>query len=242
MIEIYKLNEKSITKLKAAIRSADFETEFKVKYLKGKDNGFSKDDLELLLGSYKVPDIKLKLDKKGKYDFENSILIYETFNFLTPEEADDPRLWVYLSNCHFYDYTRERWLSSTATAKVFERRILYEGAGRGVRTRNSISRLWWTAHLTYQKDGVDKEWDLTEAIFDIQDLQVGLLERNMGSYPLILNGFLKFYLKNKSQMKSTLIQSMVKELNNIGGVYSLSFLDEKKVQEILETLYKKYKD
>ena len=47
MIEIYKLNEKSIAKLKAAIRSADFETEFKVKYLKGKDNGFSKFKIDI---------------------------------------------------------------------------------------------------------------------------------------------------------------------------------------------------
>jgi hypothetical protein len=232
----------NIAKLKAAIKSADFETEFKVNYLKGKDNGFSKDDLELLPGNYKVPGIKLKQDKKGKYDFENSKLIYETFKFLTPEEADDPRLWVYLSNCHFYDYTRERWLSSTSTEKVFETRILYEGAVRGVRTRNSISRLWWTAHLTYQKDAVGKEWDLTKAIFDVQDLQVSLLERNMGSYPLILKGFLDFYLRNKSKMKGKLIQCMVKELNNIGGVYSLSFLDEERIKEILKTLYNKYKD
>lgn len=35
---------------------------------------------------------------------------------------------------------------------------------------------------------------------------------------------------------------MVKGLNNIGSMYSLSFLDAKKIKEILETLYKKYKD
>ena len=246
MEDIYKLNKESIAKLRAAIKSVNFESNFRAQYLKGKDNGFAKEDLEVLDGSYKIPEIKLRADKNGKYDFENAKLIYETFDFLTPEEADDPRLWVYLSNCHFYDYTKVRWLSSSSSAKLFERRLLYEGAGRGVRTRNSISRLWWTAHLTLQEVIVDgiitKDWSHTKAIFDVQDLQVGLLERNMGSYPIVLRSFLNFYLKNKSKMISNVIQKMIKELNNIGGVYFLPFLDELKINEILIKLFNKYKN
>ena len=192
-------------------------------------------------GCYKIPEIKLKADRKGKFDFENSKRNYEAFNFLTPEEADDPRLWVYLSTCHFYEYTKVRWLSSSSSPKVFERRLLYEGAGRGVRTRNSISRLWWTAHLTVKKEGDKIDWKHTKAIFDVQDLQVGLLERNLGSYPEILRSFLNFYLKNKLQMKSTVIQLMIKELNNIGGVYFLPFIEKSNINNILQTLFNKYK-
>jgi hypothetical protein len=242
MEKIYKLKHESISKLRIAIKSEDFETNFRGQYLSGSENGFSAEDLEILPGNYEIPAIVLNADKKGKYDFENAKLIYETFNFLTPEEADDSRMWVYLSNCHFYEYTKTRWLSSTSSEKVFERRVLYEGTGRGVRTRNSISRLWWTAHLTYQEEVTGKEWDLTKAIFEMQDLQVGLLERNMGSYPIVLKGFLNFYLINKSKMKSTIVQEMAKELNNVGGVYFLPSLDEERVQEILETLFEKYKD
>jgi hypothetical protein len=241
MVKIKKLKNESISKLRAAIKSDDFETVFKPKFLDGKDNGFSSDDLELLEGHYEVPEITLKIDKKGKYDFENAKLIYETFRFLTPEQADDGRLWVYLANCHFYEYTKERWLSSTSSQNLFSRRILYEGTGRGVRTRNSISRLWWTAYLTYEPHNLGKEWDLTKAIFELQDLQVGLLERNMGSYPKVLKTFLAFYLEKKSEMKSTIVQEMVKELNNIGGVFCLSFLEEDQINEILKTLFEKYK-
>ena len=132
-------------------------------------------------------------------------------------------------------------MTSNSTQKVFVRRILYEGVGRSVRTRNSISRLWWTAHLTYDTGNVGNEWDLTKVIFELQDLQVGLLERNMGSYPNILKAFLSFYLEKKTEMKAVIVQGMVKELNNIGGVFCLSLMAEDQLQEILNTLFEKYK-
>jgi len=241
MMKIKKLKNESIEKLRAAIVNDDFETVFKPNYLSGKDNGFSSNDFEVLEGYYEVPEIELKLDKNGKFDFENAKLIYEAFKFLTPEQADDSRLWVYLANCHFYEYTKTRWLSSTTSQKSFTTRILYEGVGRAVRTRNSISRLWWTAHLTYETGNVGNEWDLTKTIFELQDLQVGLLERNMGSYPNILKAFLRFYLEKKTEMNRVIVQEMVKDLNNIGGVFCLSFMDEDQLQEILNTLFEKYK-
>lgn len=240
-MKIKKLKNESIEKLRAAIVNDDFETVFKPNYLSGKANGFSSNDLEVLEGYYEVPEIELKMDKNGKFDFENAKLIYEAFKFLTPEQADDSRLWVYLANCHFYEYTKTRWLSSATSQKSFTTRILYEGVGRAVRTRNSISRLWWTAHLTYDTGNVGNEWGLTKAIFELQDLQVGLLERNMGSYPNILKAFLRFYLEKKTEMKAVIVQGMVKELNNIGGVFCLSFMDEGQLQEILNTLFEKYK-
>lgn len=240
-MKIKKLKNESIEKLRAAIVNDDFETVFKPNYLSEKDNGFSSNDLEVLEGYYEVPEIELKLDKNGKFDFENAKLIYEAFKFLSPEQADDSRLWVYLANCHFYEYTKTRWLSSATSQKSFTTRILYEGVGRAVRTRNSISRLWWTAHLTYDTGNVGNEWGLTKAIFELQDLQVGLLERNMGSYPNILKTFLRFYLEKKNEMNRVIVQEMVKELNNIGGVFCLSFMDEDQLQEILNTLFEKYK-
>ena len=69
MEKIYKLKHESISKLRIAIKSEDFETNFRVKYLSGSDNGFTSEDLELLPGNYEIPAIALKADKKGKYDF-----------------------------------------------------------------------------------------------------------------------------------------------------------------------------
>ena len=242
MKKIYKLTTESVSKLRAAIYSVDFESNFKETFLSGPNNGFSENDLEKVDGFYEIPDISLKIDKTGKFDFENAKLLFESLRFLTPEAADDQRLWVYLSNCYFYEYTVTRWLTTKSTKEVFSRRLLYEGNGRGVRTRNSISRLWWTAYLTLETSNGTDDWSLTKAIFEKQDLQVGLLERNMGSYPNILKGFLKFYIEKKADFNSTIIQQMIKELNNIGGVYNLPSLDDAKVRKLLETIFEKNKN
>ncbi len=241
MERIYKLRLDAISKIKRAIQSSDFESVYKTNFLDNGNKGFLLEDLDIVDGYYEIPEITLKIDKKGKFDFENSKLIYNAFRFLTPDQANDSRLWVYLSNCYFYEYTKARWLSSKSTQDVFLRRILYEGDGRGVRTRNSISRLWWTAYLTLDDTMGFDDWSLTEAIFEIQDLQVGLLERNMGSYPNVLKGFLRFYLEKKSEMNSSIIQEMAKELNNIGGVYYLPILTEEKINSLLESLFIKNK-
>ena len=42
-------------------------------------------------------------------------------------------------------------------------------------------------------------------------------------------------------MKAVIVQGMVKELNNIGGVFCLSLMAEDQLQEILNTLFEKYK-
>lgn len=242
MRKIYKLTTESVSKLRAAIYNNDFESNFKQTFLSGPNNGFSENDLEKVDGFYEIADISLKNDKTGKFDFENSKLLFETLRFLTPEAADDQRLWVYLSNCYFYEYTVARWLTTKSSREVFARRLLYEGNGRGARTRNSISRLWWTAYLTLETSNGSDDWSLTKAIFEMQDLQVGLLERNMGSYPNILKGFLKFYIEKKADFNSTIIQQVLKELNNIGGVYNLPSLDDVKVRKLLETLFDKHKN
>jgi hypothetical protein len=240
-VKIFKLTAESVAKLRWAIQSDDFESDFKPTYLSTSNNGFSENDLKKVEGFYEMSDITLKGDKNGKFDFENSQLLFQALRFLTPAEADDQRLWVYLSNCHFYDYTITRWLTAKSTKDVFSRRLLYEGNGRGARTRNSISRLWWTAYLTLDTSSGTDDWSLTKAIFEVQDLQVGLLERNMGSYPNILKGFLRFYIENRPSFNSTIIQQMLKELNNIGGVYNLPSLDEAKIQMLLKALFEKNK-
>jgi hypothetical protein len=242
MEKVFKLTTESVKKVKANFKSSDFESRVKPLYLDKNISNFelSSNGLEVLDGFYEIPSFDLKSDKTGKYDFHNSKIIYEAFKFLSPEEADDSRLWVYLTHSLCFDYSRTRWLSSNSSNEVFERRLLYEGDGRGSRTRNAISRLWWTAYLTYNNDEPGNEWNLTEAIFEIQDLQVGLLERNMGSYKNVLTGFLKFYLLNKGVMKSTVIQAMIKDLNNLGGVYFLPILDADSLDKILKKLLTKH--
>jgi hypothetical protein len=243
MDKIYKLNQSSLEILQRKIKD-DFDS-IKNRYIDKAQQPFEPetDGITLLEGHYEIPaGFKLLEDKDGKNDFENSKLIYSAFDMLTPSDADDARLWVYLTHVTFYNYTKVRWTSKSTNADVLTDRFFYQGTGRGTRTKNAISRLWWTAHLTVRKNetDVEKKWELTKAIFSNQDLQVSLLERAMGSYENVRTSFLEFYIANKSKINGKKIQLLARDLNNSGGVYLLTLLSKNEITKKLEKLLNSY--
>ena len=243
MEKIFKFTEASVSKLKKNVNQ-DFDT-VKDRYtLRGQGTfNLESDKLEILNGHYEIPiGIILIDDQTGKRDYENSRIIYEAFKNLSPADADDQRLWVYLTHITFFEYNKRRWSKDSVTERTVLSRFFYNGTGRGSRTHNGISRLWWTAHLTVRKDEVDEErkWELTKAIFDQQDLQVSLLERTMGSYENVRTAFLEFYLLNKDKMNGKMIQDLSRDLNNSGGVFILSLLSKDEVKQRLEQLLNFY--
>ncbi len=243
MEKIYKITQSSLDILQRKIKD-DFDN-IKNRYIDKAQKPFVPliDGIALLEGHYEIPSgFKLIEDKDGKYDFENSKLIYSAFDMLTPSDADDARLWVYLTHVTYYDYVKGRWTSKSTNGDVILDRFFYRGTSRGTRTKNAVSRLWWTAHLTVRKNETDeaKKWELTRAIFSNQDLQVSLLERAMGSYENVLFGFLEFYLANKTKLNGKKIQMLARDLNNSGGVYLLALLSKDEVMKKLENLLKGY--
>jgi hypothetical protein len=243
MDKIYKLTQSSLEILQRKLKD-DFDS-IKNRYVDKAQQPFvpETDGFALLEGHYEIPSgFTLIDDKDGKYDFDNSKLIYSAFDMLTPSDADDARLWVYLTHVTFYNYAKGRWTSKSTNADVLIDRFFYQGTGRGTRTKNAISRLWWTAHLTVRKDESDeaKKWELTKAIFSSQDLQVSLLERAMGSYENVRNAFLEFYILNKSIINGKKIQMLARDLNNSGGVYLLSLLSKDEITKKLEKLLVSY--
>jgi hypothetical protein len=243
MDKIYKLTQSSLEILHRKIKD-DFDS-IKNRYIDKAQQPFVPvtDGITLLEGHYEIPaGFTMIEDKAGKNDFENSKLIYTAFDMLTPADADDARLWVYLTHVTFYDYTKVRWTSKSTNSDVIIDRFFYQGTGRGTRTKNAISRLWWTAHLTVRKNETDeaKKWELTKAIFSNQDLQVSLLERDMGSYENVLIAFLDFYITNKAKLNGKKIQMLARDLNNSGGVYLLSLLSKDEITKKLENLLKGY--
>lgn len=116
-------------------------------------------------------------------------------------------------------------------------RFFYEGNSLVARSRNALSRLWWTAHLTvnHDTDNEDLKWALTKTIFSTQDIQVSLLERKLGLYENIRTPFLEFYQDNKEIVNSKKIQKIIRELNNYGGVISLTELTNDDVKTLIQS-------
>ena len=117
-------------------------------------------------------------------------------------------------------------------------RFFYEGNSQVARSRNAISRLWWTAYLTVQKNVVDEDekWKYTKLIFSNQDLQVSLLERKLGLYENVRFGFLDYFEVNRNQINSKRVQEIIRNLNNLGGAVSISSLDKNEIITILNNL------
>ena len=244
-MKVYKFTNASVDYLKEQLKE-NF-TSRKLLYQKGSE-GFSLSDHNLNIvspGEYYLPEgFSLIEDFDHSKDFVNSKILYESLP-ITPLEANDPRLWVYLSHIGFFNYAVSRWGGeSLSFDTIIDRFFFYGINSRITRTRNAISRLWWTAHMTVREefsDDNDKKWEFTKTIFELQDLQVSLLERDFGSYQNVLHGFLEFYISNSSELNGKKIQLLAKFLNNYGGAVSLSNLSKEDVIKALSIYFKTMK-
>jgi hypothetical protein len=199
---------------------------------------FINDNIEIISsGSYEIGNITLIDDTNGSYDFDNAKIIYTAFSNLTPTEANDERLWVTLTHHYFHKYCVTRWMNQESKKDSVIDRFFYEGNSLVARSRNAISRLWWTAYLTINNDtdNEDLKWALTKTIFSTQDIQVSLLERKLGLYENIRTPFLEFYQENKEIVNSKMIQKIIRELNNYGGVISLTELSNEDVKTLIQS-------
>jgi len=171
----------------------------------------------------------LSLGTTAKDDCRNSIEIFKQLNKLDRVQANDKRLWVALTHTIFYNYAWLRWdigSDKTSDAKIIDR-MHFEGAGIDSRMGNAISRLWWTAKVTFDNQRSD-EFELTRLIWEKQDVHVALMERSFSTYPNIIQGFLEFY-KNNKQLKEDALRAIIKGLNALGGVKMLPLLSKEEV-------------
>ncbi|HMG83710.1 MAG TPA: DUF6339 family protein [Ferruginibacter sp.] len=171
-----------------------------------------------------------------KSDFDNSVHIYETFKHLTEAQASDERFWTYLIHVHCWKYMRKRWAAEDAKEPINRIRDRYFLRTLNLRslTRNGLSRLWWYAHLTYNKSNKNPYENL-ELLLSRQDLVVGITERALGSNQAILSGLLEFLKTNNDIAKSEdKTRKLIVGLNLAGGVKMLPFLNMEEIKLLLE--------
>jgi len=171
-----------------------------------------------------------------KSDFENSKILYETFKHLTEVQASDERFWTYLIYVHCWHYMRRRWPAEEAKEPINRIRDRYFLRTLNLRslTRNGLSRLWWYAHLTYNKNEKNPYENL-EILLSRQDLVVGLTERALGSNKTIRMSVLDFLKTNQEIAQSEIkTRKLLVGLNLAGGVKMLPFLNTFEIKALLE--------
>jgi len=178
--------------------------------------------LELKTPTKYFIDEDLVLSPKAEDDLENSISIFKQLKNLDRVQANDRRLWVALTHGRFFRYTKERWNPSKYSNDAILRRFHYEGSGLETRMRNSISRLWWAAKVTYDNNRTDP-FELTKLLWSKQDLIQNILERSFGTNRNVVIGILETYRDNPGISEDNL-RVLYTGLNAVGGVKILSFL------------------
>ena len=183
---------------------------------------------------------KLEMPREGNLcDAENVRRVYQWLHHVTPVQASDPRLWVYLTHGPYAAYTAARWPidpESNVADRIRERYFL-EGEGLASLVRNSVARLWWFGYLTRDTQQPDP-FELTDVLLSLQDIQMAFLERAIGRSPRILHGSLRLWKKLLAERgevpkQGTVIQQWAKLIRLHGGVVLLDGLPEQQLQNVI---------
>jgi hypothetical protein len=181
----------------------------------------------------------LILNPSPEKDLENSIKIYDALKDLDRVQANDKRLWLTLTHTLFFEYTKRRWdIRNADSDKKLIRRFYFEGSSLEARMRNSISRLWWSAKITYDESR-DDHYELTKLLWSRQDIYQNIVERNYGTYDGVVTGLLEFYAVNK-QLKEDQLRRLFTALNIVGGVKALPIQNKNEIKSTLTELAKYY--
>ena len=173
-------------------------------------------------------------------DIENAQIVYSDLRRLTPIQAADERLWSYLSHVTYWQYMVARW--GTTTQSVIEDRFFFKSKGIGTLVRNGIARLWWFGYLTYDQHRNDP-FELTRILLSNQDIQTGLLQRNLGKSRLVRAATLDYLNQRRPQIEQAgqgkggvgkVAQHLFRGLNLAGGVYLLDALEIPQLHGILD--------
>ncbi len=175
------------------------------------------------------------LSPKPEHDVESSIAIFTELKDLDRVQANDRRLWVSLTHGRFYHYTKERWAyNKDYSRNALIRRFHFEGSSLEARMRNSISRLWWAAKITYDEN-LNDAFELTKLLWSKQDLIQNVVERSYGTYENVVRGILEIYKEN-SQLSESELRHLYTGLNAIGGVKILSFLTVNEIKAEIKNI------
>lgn len=195
--------------------------------------------LQERISSSKIPDITglkfLYTSNKLRDNYENGKLLYESLT-LTPLQASDERLWVFLTHVTFKDYMLKlRSIDEKSTGKWITTHYFVPSAK--FLLLNDISLLWWMFHFSAKKDNVKDPYLLTRELFSMADYTRHLFGGKIGRAKGVRHGVLSFVVNNPNvfkEFKEFKIRFILRMLNQIAGSILISILSEEEIIEILD--------
>jgi hypothetical protein len=174
------------------------------------------------------------------YDVGNCEFCYRSMPGLTPYEARDERLWVYLTHTFMLEYARKRWpIPPDAPAAIGHvRRHFFAREQRQIERDNAVSRLWWMAHLCGRVRGLQLSDSLRVFLYRT-DVRASIIERptvsqNLNLFSTIIRKLQDSYVGHKRLFERTTFRRLMQEINSVGGVQLLDAMTEAQIGNIID--------
>lgn len=184
----------------------------------------------------------LKYKLRTDDNYSSAVALYEAFSTLSPLQAADSRLWVYLAIADLYSYVHNKWTLQLPAIDDSERlekmksnvRIHWFGLQKDSKIfspmRHALANLWWSVYISIDhKASNDQDvYKYTKLLFKNETFRTRTATGFLGRNREALYGILDFMQQCPElfghEKENALIET-TKFLNCLGGHVQISFMD-----------------
>lgn len=173
-------------------------------------------------------DLKIDLDRLGalnpevggEFEAKNSMLVWRTFNGLSPALATEERIWARLAHLECLEFSRKRWLKGSSKDAIIANvnRHFFAGTWTSVRDDHALARLWWNAYIAQLAMPDDVDRALT-TMLSKADFRSNLVERSRtSSRPTLAAAILRAMISDRRITETEDgFRAFMRTVNKYGG-------------------------
>jgi hypothetical protein len=178
-----------------------------------------------------------------------AISLYENLKELELQEANDKRLWVYLSLFVYRDYTLRRLMKSRGDwTKYIQGTIInnlfFEGSSTAPNYRNYLSSLWWSIKMSVD-ESLDDKYKYSKMMFKNTEVFMDITQRkNIFKNPILIKAILEVIFEEGNNKLNTTMRSRIiaKTITNNHLIsFSLNGLDKDDIKDLITDTFNVYR-
>ena len=193
---------------------------------------------------------KLIPESGGQNDAKNAYAIFSAFEDMTPNIANDERIWVAATHTYGIDFVRGRWLhpnrSREKNLKSIKAHFFARVDGtRGLHRNNAFSSLWWWAYIVHRGGKANFEKRL-EVFLTATDIRANILERPSATrVPAVFEAIItcvdnklekepdtNFFTRKRSENKNPPYRKWLQKVNLWGGKHLYNIYSTKELTTV----------
>jgi len=190
----------------------------------------------------KLNGLKAPQDRTTLFDAKNSAQVFSALHRLTPMQAREERIWVYL--CHFncLEYMRARWPIPDDDQVAVDHILTHYFApsARAIERDNGISRLWWMGFIADRAEGLTQS-EALDVLMYRADVRANVIERpttgaSVPVFSAVLRQLKSSFEGKKLLHERTHFRAFMKEINSTGGVQLLDSLSAVRLDALMDSI------